>query len=146
MKDIRAALRSILIADAAVAAAVSTGNSPDLYRIYPSVLPQGITRASIVQNLVSETVGYFMQGDDGLFQARVQIDAWALTPDLAVSLSGLVFERLSGFSGTITYGSNSPLDSMTVRAVFHDQGRDDYDNTVKMYVRRRDYLIWYAVR
>lgn len=146
MKDIRPALRSILIADAAVAATVSSGNSPDLYRIYPGVLPQGITLPSIVQNLISEVMGYIMQGDDGLMQARIQVDAWALTQDLAVSLASKVYDKLSGFSGTVTYGSNSPQDSVVVRAIFHDQGRDDYDSASKMYVRRRDYLIWYAAR
>lgn len=136
----------MLLADAAVLAAVTTGDSPDVRRIYPAILPQGITAPSIVQNLITEGIGYFMQGDDALMQARVQLDAWALTQDLAVSLAGKVFDRMSGFSGTVVYGSNSPQDSIVVQAVFHNQGRDDYDDGSKMFVRRRDYILWFLVR
>jgi hypothetical protein len=144
MKDLRPAIRTILLGDPAVAAAVSSGNSPDLYRIYPGVLPQGITLPSLVQNLITEGIGYHMQGDDGLMISRVQIDAWALTQDLAVNLANLVFDRLSGYSGTVTYGTNSPQQTMVVRGVFHDSGRDDYDDTSKMFARRRDYFFWFA--
>lgn len=140
MKDIRSALRAILLGDAAVSAAVSAS------RIYPGIMPQGETQPSIVQNLITEGAGYHMLGDDGLIQSRIQIDAWALTQDSAVSLANKVFDLLSGYSGTVVYGSNSPQDSIIVRGVFHDQGRDDYDSVAKMHARRRDYLIWYAER
>lgn len=140
MKDIRAALRSILLADTAVSAAIGG------VRIYPSTLPQGVTLPSLVQNLISEDMGYHTQGDDGLMAARIQIDAWALTPDLAVSLADLVFDRLSGYSGTAGYGSNSPQNTMTVRGAFLSQGRESYDSASKMYARQRDYILWYGVR
>jgi hypothetical protein len=143
MKDLRPALRALLLGDAAVLAAVTTSG---VSRIYPGVLPQGITLPSIVQNLISEGSGYHMQGDDGLVQARVQLDCWALTQDAAVSLAGLVFDLLSGFHGTVSFGSDSPQQSIVVRGVFHDQGRDDYDPVPKLFTRRRDYLIWYAAR
>lgn len=138
MKDIRAATRTILLADSPVSVAVGAA------RIYPGILPQGITLPSIVQNLISEQIDYHMGGDDGLVSARVQIDSWALTQDAAVLLANLVFDALSGYSGTVVYGSNSPQDTMVIRAVFHDQGRDDYDSTAKMFVRHRDYLFWYG--
>jgi hypothetical protein len=146
MKDVRAATRAILIADPAVAAAVSTGEASGVYRIYPAILPQGVSAPSVVQNLVTEDMGYDMQGDISLMVARTQLDAWATTPDAAVSLAGKVFEAMSGYAGLVVYGSNSPQDSMIVQAIFHDQGRDDYDSTMKMHVRRRDYLIWHVVR
>jgi hypothetical protein len=143
MKDIRPALRAFLLADVAVSAAITTGG---VSRLYPGVLPQGIAEPSIVQNLITEGSDYHMQGDSGLMQVRVQIDCWALTQDLAVSLANLVFDRLSGHSGTIAFGSNSPQDSIVVRGVFHDTGRDDFDQLAKLHSRRRDYLIWYAER
>lgn len=139
MKDIRPALRAILLADSGVLAAVGGGSG----RIYPGVLAQGVTAPSIVQNLITEGSNYHMQGDAGLMQARIQVDCWALTQDLAVSLAGLVFDVLSGRSGTIAYGSDSPQRSVIVQGVFHDQGRDDYDPVTGMFARRRDYIIWY---
>jgi hypothetical protein len=146
MKDIRSAVRDILMSDAAVLAAVTTGNSPDKPRIYPGTLPQGVTAPSIVQNIITEDVGYVMSRDDGLMLTRLQLDAWAKTPDEAVALGGLVFDCLTGFSGTVSYGSNSPQTDVVVRAIFHDQGRDDYDATAQKYSRRRDYMVWYVVR
>jgi hypothetical protein len=137
MKDISAAIRAILLADPAVSAAVGG------VRVYPGILPQGVTLPSIVQNLITEAIGYHMQGDDGLIRSRMQIDAWALTRDLAVSLANLSFETLSGYSGIVTFGTNSPQISMVIGGVFHDQGRDDYDPTTKMFVRRRDYFFWH---
>lgn len=143
MKDLRPAFRALLLSDAAILAAVTTSG---VSRIFPGILPQGETRPSVVQNLITEGSGYHMRGDDGLIQVRVQVDCWALTQDLAVNLANLVFDRLTGFSGSVVFGSDSPQQEIVVRGVFHDQGRDDYDPVPKLFDRRRDYLIWYAAR
>lgn len=140
MKDIRPALRALLLGDGSISALV--GGS----RIYPGIMPQGITATSIVQNLITEGTAYHMQGDDGLMQARIQVDCWALTQDAAVALANLVFDRLSGYRGVVLFGSNSPQESIVMRGVFHDQGRDDYDDIAKLHRRSRDYLFWYADR
>lgn len=73
----------------------------------------------------------------------MQIDCWAQTLDAAVALSNQVHNELTGFRGTVLYGSNSPQDSIVIHAVFHEQGRDEYDATAKLHARRRDYFIWY---
>jgi hypothetical protein len=144
MKDVRPAIRAILLADPLVNAAVTSGGTQP--RIYPVILPQGITAPSLVQNLISETTGYHMQGDDGLMTSRTQIDAWATNPDDAVHLAGLVFDCLSGYTGIVAFGSNSPQSNMTVRGIFQDQGRDEYDSDSKMHVRHRDFMVWYVER
>lgn len=115
-------------------------------RIYGGIVSQGITAPSIVQNLITEGSSYRMDGDSNLIEARVQIDCWALTQDLAVSLAGLVFDVLSGHSGTIAFGSESPQQTVVVQGIFHDQGRDDYDPTPKLFSRRRDYRFHYRAR
>ena len=141
MKDLRGAIRSILLADPIVSAAV--GGS----RIYPGTIPQGVTAPSIVQNLISEDLHYHMQGDSNLMFARTQLVAWAKTQDDAVYLAGVVFDRLSGFSSpSWAYGTSSPQERIEIQGVFHDQGSAQYDPDGLWHGYRRDYLFWYRVR
>jgi hypothetical protein len=143
MKDLRACLRSILLADPAINAAVDSGNG--IYRVYPVIVPQGEKRPSIVQNLIFEDAPYHMAGDSNFVGALTQLDCWAQSHDAAVNLAGLVFERLSGYKGLTLYGTGNSL-QMLIGGIFHDNGRDDYDAVAIMYVRRRDYRIWYEPR
>ena len=141
MIDLRPALRAILLADPSVSAMV--GGS----RIYPTVLPQGMKSPSIVQNLVTENIDYYVAGDVRLMMARVQLDHWSQTSDLSAQLAGLVFDRLTGYKvDDLAFGSNSPQSRITIKGIFHDQGSDNYENEALMYSRRRDYLVWYWVR
>jgi hypothetical protein len=141
MKDIRGALRAFLLSDAGINALVTTGS---VSRIYPGIVPQGITQTSIVQNLITEASDMTMDGPSGLGEARVQLDCWALTQDAAVALANLVMDRLNGHRGTIAFGTGSPQEEILLKGVFHDQGRDDYDDVRKMFTRRRDYIIHYS--
>jgi hypothetical protein len=142
MKDIRGAIRALLLGDATISGMV--GGT----RIHPGILPQGTAQTSnvpaIVQNLISEASDYHMQGASGLGSARVQVDCWAQTPDAAVLLAGLVFDRLSGHRGVVTYGSNSPQDEVEIKGIFHEQSRDDYDDVAKLHRRSRDYTVWFS--
>lgn len=139
MKDIRPALRALLLGDAMVAT-ISGG------RIYPVRLPQGQRLASIVYNRISELGDYHMLGPSGLAWARMQIDCWAEKQDDAVTLANAVYDRLSGFRGIVLFGSNSPLDQIDIKAIFLDQGREDYDEIAELYRMSRDYIIRYAER
>lgn len=138
MKDIRPAIRQILLNDPTLNAYV--GGT----RIYPVLLPQGVTAPSVVQNLITEASDYHTQGPSGLGAARVQIDCWALTADQSVVLGDMVHDELSGFSGIVTWGSNSPPSDLLIRGIFKDQGRDDYDPVSKLYSRRRDFMVWFS--
>lgn len=146
MKDLRSALRAVLLADSNVNAAVQ-GNLTRAQggsRIFSGVLPQGETGQSVVQNLISEGSDYHMQGPSGLVQSRIQIDSWATTQDAAVALAALVYDCLSGHSGAISFGSQSPQQEIVIQGIFHQQSRDDYDSVAKLHSRRRDYLVWYV--
>lgn len=139
MIDIRAALFEHLSGDPIIAALAAT-------RIYPGVLPQGITDPSVVQNLISEQTDYHTQGASGLAAARIQMDAWAQTPDLAVALANAVKDRLSGFRGVVSFGSNSPQSEAEIKGIFAESGSDEFDVPSKMHRRRRDYIVWYYER
>lgn len=140
MKDIRPALRSFLLGDPTVSSLVGG------VRIHAVRLPQGQRNPSIVYNRVSEGADYTNDGDSGLTQARIQVDAWATHQDSAVELADAVYNRLTGHRGTVAFGSGSPQDEIAVRGVFLQQGREDYDSTAELYRMSRDYLVWYAHR
>jgi len=137
VKDIRPALRALLLADTAISAAV--GGS----RIYPVLLPQGQRLPSIVYHRVSGIGDHHMQGPSGLNQPRIQIDCWAQSQDAAVSLADLVKSKLDGFAGTVLWGSSSPQNETVIQGAFYDTEFEDYDDVAKLYRVSRDYLVWY---
>jgi hypothetical protein len=128
--DLRPALRAFLLADAPISAAVGGA------RIFPVVLQQGERGASLVYNLVSEATDYHLRGPSGLVQVRMQIDAYAPTPNDAWNLAGLVKGRLSGYRGL--------MGSITVQGVFADVARADYHDGPKLHRVNRDFMIHYG--
>jgi hypothetical protein len=134
VKDIRSALRTFLLADPTVSSLVGG------QRIYPIRLEQDQTEPSVVYIKVSETGDYHMQGDSGLGQVRMQIDAWAERTDVASELANAVYDRLSGASDIVSVGS----DFVNIKGSFLANGRDDYDNIAKLYRVSRDFIIWYG--
>jgi len=140
MKDIRPALRALLLGDATVSGLVGG------VRIHVVRLPQGQRAASIVLSRISEGADYHMAGASGLAQTRMQVDSWAEDPDDAATLGNAVYDRLSGFRGPVSWGSNSPQDEIQIGGIFFDQGREDFDDVSELYRMSRDYLIWYAER
>ena len=139
MTDIIEGLRAVLLANAGVSAAAGA-------RIYPVQLPQGDRGPSLVLTRVSGLGDYNMQGASGLSRPRVQVDAWATTPDAARSLGHLAKLALSGFAGTVTIGAYSPAHTIVIQGVFFDIERDTYDELAKLFGSSRDYFVWYAER
>jgi hypothetical protein len=137
--DFRPALRAYLIADAALSAMVGGE------RVFPVVLPQGVTAASIVYTRISGQGDHDMSGPSGLNRVRVQIDAWSQDADEADALARLIKARLDGFSGPISLGG-SPEASVTVQGAFFDTQRDDYDSEAEMHRVSQDFLCWVEER
>ncbi len=134
MKDIRLALRSFLLADAAVNALV--GGS----RIHYARLPQNQVEPSVVFVKIAEAGDYNMGNDSGLSQVRMQFDSWAQSSDVATELANAVYDRLTGARGLIDYGS----DSLDIRGIFSVTIRDNYDDINRLYSVTREFVIWYA--
>jgi hypothetical protein len=138
--DLRPALRAYLLADSTIQSAV--GNT----RVHPTILPQGTNGPSVpalVYNVISEVTDHHTQGASGLVMVRMQIDAYAETPNEADALSRAVKDRIDGVRGAWTYGTASPADSVTIQGVFAETARTDYQGDAKLYRSSRDYLIWY---
>lgn len=145
MKDARAALRTILLADAAINAAVTEGS---VKHIYPQQLPQGLRAAgAIAISNVSGVLGYHMQGADAIIEERMQVACWALDQDAAFDLAALVFDRLSGYSSaSVVYDTTvSPALAMRVHGIFWATSADQYDDSAKLFGRRLDFLMWHEV-
>lgn len=136
----RAGLKQYLLDDGTISGLVSS-------RVYPVTLPQGVRETSIVYHRISETESLHMQGPSGLVAARFQIDAISKTADGAANLADAIKERLNGFAGTITFGSDSPPSGeIKVQGVFISTGSDDYDAESQLYRMTRDYVFWFAER
>jgi Protein of unknown function (DUF3168) len=125
--DLRPALRTFLLADAAIAAAVG---GP---RVFPVVLPQGERRASLVYTRISDVGDHHMGGPSGLARPRYQIDAYAALQDDADSLARLVKDRLDGFRGL--------MGSVQVQGAFLDSLRDEYEQEAELFRTSVDYII-----
>jgi hypothetical protein len=128
MKDIRPALRSLLLGDAGVAALVGTN-------VYPIRLPQGVKVASVVYTRISGDTDYKMEGATGYARSRMQIAAWAPTADAATALANKVKDCVSGFTGAV----GDP--AVFIQGAFCADEREMYDDTVQMYGVMRDYFI-----
>ena len=137
-EDIRTALRGFLLTDATIASIVAT-------RIYPRVLPQGERRPSLVYNRISMLGDHHMQGPSGLFQTRMQIDAWAATGDEAYELAVFVKARLDGHRGVMV-SVGSPPESVSVQGIFFTDAHDDYDANRQLYRESWDYMLHYRER
>lgn len=138
--DARPAIRAYLLSDQAISNIVGT-------RVFPIQLPQGVIQPSIVYHVIDEIESYHYQGPIGLIAARMQIDSISRSSDEAITLSTLAKERLGGFSGVLTFGSNSPQDSVEIQLIeFLNTQPEDYNNDLMLYTKRRDYMVWYRER
>ena len=128
MKDIRPALRSLLLGDAAVAALVGTN-------VFPIRMPQGTKVASLVYTRISGDTDYKMEGPTGYARSRMQVDAWAPTADAATTLANKAKDCLSGFTGAV----GNP--SVFIQGAFCADEREQYDDIVQLYGVSRDWFI-----
>lgn len=87
-------LRAMLISDPALKALVND-------RIYWDQLPQTAQRPCIVMYVISGTVGYHMQGPDGLNETRVQFDCQAVLTSDKWAVANALETLLSGYRGTV---------------------------------------------
>lgn len=138
MKDVRYAIRNLLLANATVSSMVGG------FRVHAIKAPQGQTDPSIVFNKVTELEYVVMDGSSKLTDAQIQVDAWALDADTAIALGNAAHDALIFFRGLVEYGSNSPRDYVDVQGIFLSTAREDYDSESRMYRMSRDYHVWFV--
>ncbi len=128
-------LRTFLLADTAIAAEVSPDVVGGPSRIFPTILPQGITANSITYFRASGQSEHTTEGRSSIAQTRVQIDCWSLDYEEARDLADLVQARLDGYRGPA--GATG-----TIHGAFMVSERDLYEDVPKQHRVSRDYLIW----
>ena len=89
------ALIAKLLADSGVLALVAT-------RVYPGVRPQAEPLPAIVYNMISANPSYSDDGEDGIEEARIQLDCWGVTYSSAKTVARAVKAALSAFGGTVS--------------------------------------------
>lgn len=132
---INEAIRTVLLADAAVSAAV------DGKRIYPLMMQQGVRQPSVVYQRISGRFDTTFDGPVVLRETTFQFDAWATDPDAAASLITKVEKALAGYSGAVSIGSDSPQQVVNIRGVFLRRERNGYDGAAKFYRDARDFAV-----
>jgi hypothetical protein len=130
MKDVRPALRTLLLADTTVSNLV--GGS----RIYPGVLPQGQRSPSLVYNRISGVFPFELDGSGGIVQNLIQIDAIADSSDTASNLANAVHDALNGFRGTVA--------TVEFKGIFQTNERDIFDSAVQLHRVSRDFSTWFV--
>lgn len=135
MATLTSELRTYLLADTAIAAAVGT-------RIRPRKLQQGETYPAIRVNIVGGTSEEHLLGASGLAHTTVQIDAYALTSEAADELAELIRLRLQGHRGLLsTVFANGISVASELRQ--HDEPIPDGSGNYR-YISSRDFRVSYS--
>jgi hypothetical protein len=133
--DLRPELRTFLLADATISTAVAGS------RVHPVILPQGTNGPAVpalVYNTISEITDHVTTGASGLVMVRLQLDAYAATPNEADALARAVKDRIDGYRGV--------MGAVAVQGVFAENARTDYQSDSKLFRSGRDFVVWYAER
>lgn len=129
-------INAILRADADVFALVG-------FKVFPGARFQATGAPALVYTRISGVPQYSMNGPNGLFRSRVQLDAYDRTYAGAKRTARAARNALSGIQGT--YGDTF------IEGVFFEDERDDPApdgagrvNTPERYFRvRLDFMIWH---
>ena len=135
MADLEDDVVDLLEASAGVTALVGTGAAA---RIFPLLVPEGFTNyPAITFQVVSESRQPMLSRQNGLMQARVQINCWARTYAGAKSLKEAVRNAIDGEQTVFPSGC------------FIEDGLDSVEPSPdakpgRLYGKRIDAMIWVA--
>jgi hypothetical protein len=125
-------IEDLLVGSAGITALVGSSTSA---RIYPMLMPQGATLPALTYQTISETREPELVGQNGLFQARVQINCWAATFAGAAALKEAVRNAIDGTTSQFPNG------------VFIENSRDTVEVSEgsrpgRLYGKILDVMIW----
>lgn len=123
------ALRSFVLADAAIAALVAD-------RVYPLTLPQGVTLPAMTYQVVFGEHPVIHDGPQGLARARVQFDCWAERYSETVAIAGALRTVLNGYRGAM--GAIPDVVAKVAGEL------DGWEPDVRAFRKTVDFQIWYV--
>ncbi|MFN7177115.1 MAG: DUF3168 domain-containing protein [Thermaurantiacus sp.] len=126
------ALIGFLLSDGPLAALV--GN-----RIHDTVNEQGSQLPRLRLSLINSVPAYADDGEAGITESRIQIDTFAPTRTIALSVSRAVFARLSAVSQTI-----AGVDFQTIEKVGEQSTFETPPDRVDVFRVRQDFMIWHT--
>lgn len=105
-------------------------------RLTPGVRTQGAPLPALVFNLVSDLPDYSNDGETGLGQARIQLDAYGETYAQAKAVQRASRARISGARFTVA--------GWTIQGVFQQGARDtfNHDAPEKIHGVSSDFIVW----
>lgn len=105
-------------------------NTPAGNRIYPEVVPEGVTQSCITHQRIY-TRGYpTLGGDAGSETVRFQLDCYSTNKLEALAIAQAVTDLLDGFSGELTDGAGFSTQASVLRDNQFDAG---YEKDTKRY-------------
>lgn len=128
MAEAEQAIAELLVADAAVAALVST-------RVYFAHAPQNVALPFVVLSRISGIRSHVLGGTVSLVEARVQIDSYASTVTTARSIANAVRTEINGFRGT-----QSGVDLQSIQLI---DEQDGLEGDSEIWRVTSDYKVWY---
>lgn len=142
--DIRIALRTILLQDAAVVALVEN-------RIFGGKLPLRVTDPAIVFRL-EETEDILILNSPGVSNLTLSTFRFGAVArgdevqgyDQSIDVDIALRARLQGFRGTVSDGG-SPESTIEIAGIWRRDAKDFYDDLTETYWVRSDWLIAHAL-
>ncbi len=114
-------------------------------RVYAMRAPQNATEPFCVFQETNKNVWRSINNPSEIAQANIQVDVYARTlydaKERALTIEGL----LDGYRGTVSYGTNSPQDTLRIAGISLQSAVDIFDQTEEPFLYRRsmDFLITY---
>jgi len=117
---IESLIYTVLTADTDVSRRIDT-------RVYPIVMPQGVTLPAISYQRISNNPVNSLQGYSGLGNPHITVNSWATGYDAAKALAQDVLDAMDA--------------ATTFKCVMTNE-MDGYDQDVSLYVVSQDYSCW----
>lgn len=133
MSDLEAGFVSLLTASTGVTTLIGSGSAA---RLYPLLVPQGFDNyPAITYQVISENREPQLDKQNGLMQARIQINCWARSYSGAKALKEAVRNAIDG------------SDSQFPSGVFIENGIDGVEESEgsrpgRLFVKRMDAMVW----
>lgn len=114
-------------------------------RVYHLRAPQNSTAPFVIYQRTASDRWRHINGPTGMVQVTMQIDTYAETSYAARDLAALIEAALDGFSGTISYGTDSPQSTLRIGGISCQSDFDLIDQTDEPFLYRvsADYLVTY---